>query len=82
MTDIRQGASDVAHEVLDMLEAAGAMPLLVKLGSSHLVETGSKDAAAAFRAKPDAGMKSRRREKALSAAVRLILAVELMDAGS
>jgi hypothetical protein len=75
----RNACSAVEHELLDMLDANRGH--LSMLGGHHLVETASKDAAAALRANPDTGMGIRRREKALSAAVRLILAVEQMDAG-
>lgn len=77
--DLRQGVTEVQHELLDLVEANAAA--LLPLGSRALVETGSKDAASALRANPETGNGKRRRAKALEAAVRLILAVEAMDAG-
>jgi hypothetical protein len=77
--DLRQGVSEVQHELLDLIEANALQMAL--LASRHLVETGSKDAAAALRANPETGNGRRRRAKALEAAARLILAVEAMDAG-
>lgn len=78
-TDLRQGVTEVQHELLDLIAANG--DALGRLGSRHLVETGSKDAAAALRANPETGNARRRRAKAIEAAARLILAVEAMDAG-
>jgi hypothetical protein len=79
-TDMRIGVSPAEQELLDIIESN--RDSLSPLGSFHLVETGSKDAAAALRADPGRGMASRRRSKALEAAARLLLAVEQMDAAA
>jgi hypothetical protein len=76
MTDMRIGVTPVEHELLDLITANRAA--LSPLGPGHLIDTGAKDAAAALRADPARGLAARRREKALAAAARLLLAVEQM----
>lgn len=78
--DMRVGVTEIEHELLDLIEANRSA--LAPLGPGHLVSTGAKDAAAALRADPARGMATRRREKALAAAARLLLAVEAMDVGA
>lgn len=79
LVDMRIGVSEIEHELLDLIDAARGA---INTGSSgEQIAAASKDAAAALRADPATGNGQRRRSKALDAAVRLLLAVEAMDAG-